>query len=846
MNTNASHKRLSLIQLGLLVALAACAGAALASDSESARFGLAVLAAALTVLDLVSMQRAQDDAQQPLQAQHEQPQPAVVTRESSHTPAVQEAPRPAVQPYLSPEEATLAATPDTAVAQATPPALQPEPESEPASPAPTKPAVSHLDFSELSHQLTSADNPIAELKRFVGDIRTREAGDNPDVTPPSDLERYAARMLEEAGLFANDVTLPELTVVRPRPSRMVYLRCLDPSLPYLAKVRIIKLEAALNAIRFASSSLASNATMQEAYQLNQGLARSIIAQASPLTEPLDLSEVGPWPEGEWTVRYGISQAIETLQLPYRLVAHYRTNVADGNVAIEIELPPAEVFPSSCYVDDLGIVPTTGDMRQRAAADYALRLAILLAACTFRCSEKIKHVWIAGINETATRRTCYLSVDFDRWRFGRLDLEHIDDLEETYRQFAPVLRYEDGWLRPVRQGFHLEQERFCPKRRYLPVSLSSRRLKGHLAESLGTDHVSGLSIEESDGRTLVANAIMMRLAPTQDKDSTQKNVRTVMELAGDDPDPSVRLAAERVVRGLVDGTLSEDAFAVGEEFVRGDALTRANDRAKELLAKQQPAQAEQVVAPILASLDEQGTYADGTGIVYRYFNSYVERALYNRLEAPADGGRTVMLVPDAYYEAHLLASVCALMQGRHDEALSHAQRLVELAPLDARARLHAVKCLEVLDRDDEAIEQLCALLERAWEPQGLGFAYYRMAYFQWKRGNIRAAQACYQCAMHYLPQAVPMLAMELSMLYLQNPDAVQETSSDEQIEETLAAYNIPISPTEKTSEVFYDCARASLDAEIFPVARMFARVLAAFSGDDIISGVIRSLEDEPDR
>jgi hypothetical protein len=89
-------------------------------------------------------------------------------------------------------------------------------------------------------------------------------------------------------------------------------------------------------------------------------------------------------------------------------------------------------------------------------------------------------------------------------------------------------------------------------------------------------------------------------------------------------------------------------------------------------------------------------------------------------------------------------------------------------------------------------------------------------------------------------------MELSMLYLQNPDTLQGEASDEQTEDVLTSEEIPLAPTEETSELFYDCARASLDAEIFPVARNFARVMRSFNGDDIIEGLIRSLEDEPDR
>ena len=706
---------------------------------------------------------------------------------------------------------------------------------------------SQLDFPALAERVTTAASPIDELKRFVGDIRTREAQalDNP-LGAPCELERYAARMLEEAGLFASDVALPKLSAVQLRSSHLMYLRHADSSLPYLAKQRIIRLEAALNAIRFAWVSLAPDATQEEAYRLNQGLARSIVAQAHPIDEPMEPIDGKDWPEGEWSVRYGISQAIETMQLPYRLVARYRTNVADGNVAIEVDLTPADVFPSSCFVDGLGIVPTTGDMRQQASADYALRLAILLAASAFRCSSRIRHVWVAGIVDTPSRRTCYYCVDFDRWRFSRIDLADLGDLSETYRSFAPLMRYEDGWLRPVRQSFHLEEERFCPTRRYLPVSLSSRRLEGHVARSLGTDHVSGLAIEESDGRALVASAIMMRLAPGDDARATQKNVRTVMELAGDDPDPTVRTAAERVVRGMVDGSLGTDALSVGEEFVRGDELTRANDTAKILLMQQKPTEARRALMPLLERIDEAGTYADTPGIAYRYFSSYVERALYNRLRTDEGKTSTVMLVPDAFYEAHLLVSITYLMEGQAEAALAHAERLIRLAPLDARARLHAVKCLEMLERDGEAIDQLIHLLNNAYEPQGAGFGYYRMAYFQWKQGNVEAAQACYRSAMRLLPSITAMMTMEISVLYLQNPEMAQDEMQDGDIEDILRANSIPVAPPEHTSELFYDCARASLDAEIFPVARNFAYIMGSIMGDDVNAGVIRSLEDEPDR
>ena len=822
-----------------VVSLLAAAVALFAMRRAIAGLAAFVAGAALAGLFLrLTRRRAEQVATIPpaadeLPPQHDSPE-IRNTAESSTAAVTQDPPTHVDDLVPAPSE-----SPATPIVEVLEPA-EPVPQSRQPKPSTT----STLDFAALSTALVNSEDPLDELKRFVGDIRTREA--DPEAgESPCGLERYAARQLAEAGLFASDIELPRIDVIRPHASNMVYLRCLDPRIPYLAKLRLIRLEAALNAIRFASTALDDDASCEDAYRLNQRLARSIAAQATA-GDPSPTTILDAPADGEWAVRYGISQAIESLQLPYRLVASFRCNVADGNVAIEFAHMPAEVFPTSCYLEGSGIISTTGDMRQKAAADYALRLALLLAARAFDCSERINHVWVAAVLANATRRTCYLSVDFDRWRFARLDLNDLGDLTELYRSFAPVMRYEEGWLRPIQQGFHLEEERFCPSRRYLPVSLSSQRIRQDLASRLGCDHVSALSIEEADGRSLVASTIMLRLVSEDDPHATQKNVRTILDLAGDDPDPTVRSAAERVVSRLVAGTLDNDPLAIGEEFVRGDVLTRATDRARELLIHQQPDRARAVIVPLLARIDKAGTYDDTPHISYRYFGSYIERALYNRLHATSGNTSTVLLVPDAYYEAHLLASITSLMCGEAHEACAHAERLCTLAPLDGRCRLHLVSCLEQLGRDDEAVGELEALLAYAHHPMGVGFAYYRLAFFQWKRGNVATAQACYQLAMQFLPGMVPLMAMELSVLYLQHPGEIKPEMNDELAREILVAQGIPVAPTQETSDAFIECAQASLDAEIFPVARAFATVLGAFAGDDVIWGLVRSLEDAPDR
>ena len=143
-----------------------------------------------------------------------------------------------------------------------------------------------------------------------------------------------------------------------------------------------------------------------------------------------------------------------------------------------------------------------------------------------------------------------------------------------------------------------------------------------------------------------------------------------------------------------------------------------------------------------------------------------------------------------------------------------------------------------------VDVLTHLLTIAHDPEGLALAYYRMAFFQWKQGHTLAAQACYATSLRFAPAFTPLVTMEMATLAYQNPGSFREELSEQEIEQLLDDQGIPIAPTEEMSEAFLDCARASLDAEIFPVARNFAWILGAFSGDDIIAGVIRSIEDAP--
>ena len=716
--------------------------------------------------------------------------------------------------------------------------------------------TSTLDIDVLSQRLMTSDDPLSDLGLVVADIRSRQrdarSGDTGSIIvpasasdgalPPSNLEVFLADALDDAGLLAPDVAMPSVSAVRPHTSRLFYLRVNDPELSYAAKLRVLRIEAALNAALLASAFFenADDVPTGELVRFRQRVAASVTSQIPTIADGLPTREEER-PNGEWAVRKGISTGIEHFQVPYRLQASFRTNVADGDVALVVDLAPPSIMPAHVWVDGMGIVPATPEMRRRASTDYNLRIGILLAACAFRCSPCIHRVWVAGTIDTPNSHDCYYSVCFDRDGFSGIPLTGSFDPVQTYRSFDATIAEQDGQLSPVRQSFSLENERFCPARRYDTVELSQRVLADPFAKALGAKQVSQLGIVEESKRVEVASQIARRLSS-----STEENVRAIMELAGSDEDTTVKDAARRCVGKLIDGTLAEDdPQAIQDEFINGDTLTAAVERAKEQLSHKDASGALSTTLDALKPLEEGHTFEDDATVEWRAFGSYVDRVLYNRLLW--DGVHETRLAPDAYLEAQLVVSVAALAQGQTSMATERARRAVEVAPMSIHSRLQLAQCLDAEGRTDDAMVEVGHLLELAHDPEGVGLGYFRMASYEWNRQDVRAARACYQRALSFMPGVATQMASQLSAIVLQLQGAAtsSEPLSEDQVRAALAARDIAIAPTEEVSDVFFEGMRALLDAEIFPVAREFMTILGLMTHDDVYYGMLRSIEDEPD-
>ena len=703
---------------------------------------------------------------------------------------------------------------------------------------------SSFNYRKLCRRLSHAEDPIQELKDLVGDIRTREAqalhGDT-WIDAPTGIERFLAISLEEAGLFSGDVELPSIHVLRPTRTKLVYLRAGGWRIPYLAKLRIIQLENALNRVLFAWTYFADplSASLEECFRVNQRLMASITAQLDSLVS-LDGDPLPRPAQGEWAVRTEISQGIESFKLPFRFTSQFRLNLAQGRAAFQLDMTPAEAFPYSYISPDLErIIPSTYSMRRQAASDYALRLGILVAAYAFRCSQEIREVWVAGVIDTAMSHNCYYSVCFKREDFEGVDFHHLGDPAPVYERAGAHMYLEDGCLLAVEQSFSLDDELFCPAARYDKVELSQRELAPDVARALGCERVSDLGIAENAHRASIAQNIVRNLGT-----STQDNVRTIMDIAKNSQDPDILSAAERTIAQLIDGTLSEDdAMAFQDFFVEGDPLSRALARAWGHAMRRDWAGIVDILQPELSFIDDIGLYDDTPEVEWRSFSNYVQRVLYNRMFW--DRSREVCLVPSAYVNSHYLISAAYDELGQDDLALKHAQRMLELCPLSLRGNLQLTRYYEQRENIPRAIEQMSHYLELAYDAEGIGIAYYRLAYLYWHLDNIDAAEACYRKSLGFISSAHPMAALELTSLISLNERGWMGMD-DKRVRDILRSLGIPEAPTDEVGDALEECAEASLDAGLFDVAHTFANALGSFTSDDVLYGVIRSIEREPDR
>ena len=529
--------------------------------------------------------------------------------------------------------------------------------------------------------------------------------------------------------------------------------------------------------------------------------------------------------GEWSCRARFADAVENLPLPVRIEVSFWANVASGLLCAHVIVPRPTCLASVCS-DEAS--------RERIVTGYAARVALAITREAFASSPALTRVVVTCSHDS---EETLVSLDAPVEALGRLERLMDGDVETLPSD--PTLRVRtgaEGEPEPLDLRHAIDDERLFPSKRYREVDLDDAPAGKELAGACGARRLSDLGIMERTGRAQA----WWELAP-QLGDTTQGAVSLLVGLRDRTRDVTVAEACDRVSKALVDGTIDVSATDELERlFVDGSSLATVTERVRAALAEEcSPARLEELLAEldeVLSPITSMGIYLDDSASVYRYFNSYPERVRYNLTFC--DDERPVRLVPDEYYNAHMLSARILSLLGRHGEATGHADELMRVAPVTPDASLMKVRVLEGQSRIFEAADLLVETIGYASTPRDLAVCFYRLAFMEWKLGRGDLTVACYQRSIDLHPEIAEMAREELGYLLRENDDL--RPLPVDGVTDALAQGGLPTGDVARMRQETRDALVATTDAGVFTVARALSGNLCELADDDALLDVRRSL------
>jgi tetratricopeptide (TPR) repeat protein len=411
---------------------------------------------------------------------------------------------------------------------------------------------------------------------------------------------------------------------------------------------------------------------------------------------------------------------------------------------------------------------------------------------------------------------------------------FDAPSRFYEQFGARMRLENGDLKPIEAHLDLRDAQFAPPVAQEDPELLSIDFDSDAAEALGAKDALGISIQREDLLQRVVEKTEELAAG--DADSAQ-SAHGLMELFGRIGDPEVMQHTSEFTSAVINHTaVPTDLFVLSKN------LDATRMQAHEELFSGNPTQAIETVEEALEQLDD--LYENNPGIP-RYFNSYAERVVYNKLFA-TPGERTV-LIPDNLFYAHMeVADLLAQVSGP-DAAIGHLTKLVHYAPAYPLAHLKLASQFAKKEDWESARAAVLNALRVALDRDDAAFAYYRFAYYSWMRDEFDVAVAAYIVSDAIRHNAIPSLEPEFNELMARvNSQRIPVPRTLEDSRAVLAFHGIVVWPQTQTAEIVEHAARVAVDLGLFVPARTLCLAAARLddsseNGLDIIQGqFLRSL------
>lgn len=697
------------------------------------------------------------------------------------------------------------------------------------------PPVPERGFNAV-HERLRTDKSLSALRSIVADVRSTE--DDPALRPPA-LVSCLARWLAEAGLEElDDVKDEALRLVRTiRYANTYYLGVEDEDAGIPTKT-VWALEAALNRFLLVGEAFggrASVATDVDCARWDAYLFETVAMQ-HPVTDGLAETPAGE-DEGEWAVRCALGATLERLRLPVRFDVAMRFDVAAGAASFDMTVPDGSLMPSWTWQEAGEWVQATEEAREAQACRYALHLGLALAAAAFGASSSIERVDIVA--------RPYVQASFDRATyetFGRFEDARAGDPVPPYASCKARFEDVDSDARAYIEGLpssSLRQQR--------PEAVDGR-LEGAVCAELGADWCKDVRIAFDAARRRLAEGLADDIVQATSASDAIRLVRAAQEEAAANGDDRAVAACTRLMAALAEGEVDMgDQNAIVGSFLGEDRCLVALGRAQ-TLSTSDPEAAVQVLIDAVSEATALDGFVDGATTVYREFDSYAARVLYNRARkgagapgrASADAEKRVELVPDSFFLCHL--EITQLLEHsfeRTEEALRYGQRAIDLAPATAAGYRQLGRAYMLVGDMENAARVLQEGLLVAVQPNDIAMAYYQLAYVLWKAERPQAGAACYLKSLMTSSSMAMQATAELQELVEETGVALVDKES---VDEELANHAVPVAPTVEVLEALEAGAAAATDAGLFPVARNLLALRLRYRPDDALVNVLRSLDE----
>lgn len=420
----------------------------------------------------------------------------------------------------------------------------------------------------------------------------------------------------------------------------------------------------------------------------------------------------------------------------------------------------------------------------------------------------------------------VTVTFDRETFlPLLERDGLNHPLRAYRRFGAVLRVDEhGGLQPVDAQFDLRDSRFSPLGSQEEPELAETTFRQPVARILGTRDATGLSIQRAD--LLQRGVAEFHRLAADDSMLTVAKAQQAMALIERIGDPELTELAPNVTSALIDGTDTPDF-----DFSLSSDLDAERLKARDLLFSGRVDQAIQTSEAALDHVESLFAAVDG---VPRYFNSYAERVVYNRLFA-TPGERTV-LIPDNVFYTHMeLADILSQIKGV-EAALPHLNAMVGYAPAYPLSHMKLAVQLARNEDWDSARAACLNALRVALDRDDAAFAYYRFAYAEWMRDQFDVAVAAYLMSERIAPGRIGALEAELDELVARaHSQCVNVPENVEAAARVLAEHDVPVWPHTEVASIIRKAARVCVDQGMFVPARTLS-VAAARMNDTGHDGI----------